>query len=347
MTPPPAYRRLRDAYIRGDADGVIGQAQALIDQLDGDPEHGDLVAPVLTMVGATLASQEHYADGLAYLERGLSMASGDTAQHEMGKGDTFAMVELDLLLLVGRYRDVWTIVQRLAEPDRPIESRLGAARAHIALATVFGDFDTAHNLLNTASGLAHQLRSRQQEVVVDGDRAIVAASRGRVVEAAAFADEVLPLLARPGPGARLAWARAQAVTVATSVARAAAEAGDAGTAERLLASIGAIADQTGRSFDRAQVDLARGTVWRAGGHLAEAEAPISSARRVFLSLGCAPAAAMAQLEEARLAVARGYQSSSRPLLERARAEFDALGLPREVASIDALLASGTATSSDA
>jgi hypothetical protein len=238
-------------------------------------------------------------------------------------------------MLVGRYREAWTVVQRLAEPARPIESRLGATRAHLALSAVFGDFDTAHNLLNTDSGLAHQLRSRQQEVVVDGDRAIVAACQGRVVEAAAFADEVLPMLSRPGPGAQLAWARAQAITVATTVARAAAEAGDAATGERVLASITAIVDRTGRSFDRAQVDLARGTLWRTSGHVREAEAPVTAARRTFLELGCAPAAAMAQLEEARLAVARGYEASSRPLFERARAEFDALGLRREVAAIDA------------
>ena len=36
--------------------------------------------------------------------------------------------------------------------------------------------------------------------MVDGDRAIVLAAQGRTVEAAVFADQVLPQLGRPGAG---------------------------------------------------------------------------------------------------------------------------------------------------
>jgi ATP/maltotriose-dependent transcriptional regulator MalT len=341
VIPPPAYRRLRDAYVRGQGGAVLAGAQAVLDELAVDAPAREFTAPVLAMVGASLAGQEQYGDALAYLERALTMPETPASAHEMGRDDTFALVELDLLLLVGRYRDAWPVIQRLGEPGQALESRLGAARAHVALAAVFGDFDTAHNLLNTAAGLAHQLRSRIQSVVVDGDRAIVLANQGRTVEAVRTAEEVLPLLARPGPGSRLAWAMAQGITVATAVARACAAADDVGTAERVMAGISAISGAPGRAFDEAQIALARGTLWRASGLLAEAEAPTTQARRSFLELGCAPAAALAQLEEARLAVARGYAASSRPLFDRARSEYAALGLRREVVAIDALLASST------
>ncbi len=212
----------------------------------------------------------------------------------------------------------------------------------MALATTFGDFDRAYQLLNTAAGLAHQLRSRPQQVVVDGDRAIVLAHAGRLTEASSLAATVLPRLSRPGPGPRLAWAMAQAVTVATTVARLAAAQGDVATAERLLAALSPIeaTHGSGRRYDDGQYALARGTVWRDGGHLTEAEPPLAAARRIFQALGCAPAAAQAQLEEARLAQLRGYGASSRPLFDRARAEFAALGLTREVADIDRTLIAG-------
>jgi tetratricopeptide (TPR) repeat protein len=317
---------------------VVARAQAVLDELAADPEARDLTAPVLAMVGACLAGQEHYGDALAYLDRALTMPETSAANHEMGRDDTFSLIQLDLLLLVGRYREAWPLIQKLGEPGRPLESRLGAARAHVALAAVFGDFDTAHNLLNTAAGLAHQLHSRIQAVVVDGDRAVVLASQGRTVEAVRVTDEVLPLLARPGPGPRVAWALAQGITGATAVARSCAVGGDVATAERVMAAISGIAELPGRAFDRGQIALARGTAWRASGLLREAEAPTTQARRTFLELGCAPAAALAQLEEARLAVDRGYQASSRPLFDRARSEFAALGLRREVVAIDAILA---------
>ncbi len=258
---------------------------------------------------------------------------------EIGTGESFWLIELDLLLLTGRFRDAWDLVVPLSEPARALESRLAATRAHVALATTFADFDRAYQLLNTAAGLAHQLRSRPQEVVVDGDRAIVLAYAGRIPEAASLADNVLPLLSRPGPGPRLAWAMAQAVTVATTVARLAGAQGDVATAERLLAALSPLEANrgSGRRFDEGQYALARGTVWRDGGHVTEAEAPLAAARRIFQTLGCAPAAAQAQLEEARLAQLRGYGASSRPLFERARAEFAALGLAREVAEIDRTL----------
>ncbi len=342
MIAPSSFHDLREAYRRGDATWVVENAQRVLDQLDSDTKHHELVPGVLVLVGGALAGREQYLDAIAYLHRGLEELPGAPASiREVGKGEAFALIEIDLLLLVGRFHEAWAIVAQLTEPDRPLEARLGATRAHIALAATFGDFDTAQQLLNTAAGLAQQIRNRLQAAVVDGDRAVVLALQGRVVEAVALAEQILPKLARRGPGPHLAWGVAQAITVSTTIARQAAELGDEPTAERFLAGIGAVATGSGRTFDTAQIALARGAVWRASGHLAEAEAPLATARRQFLALACAPAAAMAQLEEARLALIRGYQASSRPLFERARAEFAALGLQREVSRIDRTLASST------
>jgi tetratricopeptide (TPR) repeat protein len=342
---PAYFHELREAYRRGEATWVLENAQRVLDQLAEDPRHDDLVPAVLLMAGGALAGREQYLDAIAYLDRGLDELPDTASASELGHGEDFALIELDLLLLVGRFHDAWAIVTRLTEPGRPLEARLGATRGHIALAASFGDFDTSQQLLNTAAGLAQQLRSRQQIAVVDGDRAVVLALQGRVLEAAAFADQVLPSLARRGPGPQLAWGAAQAITVATTIARQAAENGDEATAERFLAGISGVAGASRRSFDIGQIALARGAVWRSSGHLLEAETPLASARRQFLALGCAPAAALAQLEEARLAATRGYHASSRPLFARARAEFDALGLRREVARIDRALASTAPPSS--
>jgi hypothetical protein len=339
VRPSPSFGRLRDAYRHGDSQRVIDGAPPLLDELRADAEQAQLVPLVLLVVGGALAAQENYVDALTYLHHGLSDLFGEQqelARRELGPIEQFELLELDLMLLVGRYRETWPVLQSLAEPARSLEARLGATRAHLALAAVFGDFDTAHQLLNTAAGLADQLRSHQLSTIVDGDRAVILAAQGRVAEAAAMAAEVLPKLARPGPGPQLAWSTSQAVTVATATARAAARAGDASTAERLLASISKVAERPARRFDAGQVALARGVVWSDTGH-GGAEQPIAAARRTFLELGCLPAAALAQLEEARVAIRRGYRASARPLLERARAEYDALQLPHEVAAIDALL----------
>ena len=175
--------------------------------------------------------------------------------------------------------------------------------------------------------------------MVDGDRAVVLASQGRTVEAVRAADEVLPLLARPGPGPRPGVGHGPGhhrrhrggPRLRPGRRRRPRPSGSWPPSAR-------VAELPGRAFDRAQIALARGTLWRASGLLREAEAPITQARRTFLELGCAPAAALAQLEEARLAVDRGYQASSRPLFDRARSEYAALGLRREVVAIDAILA---------
>jgi hypothetical protein len=342
ILPCRAYRDLVDSMRRGDTGAVLHRAQRVIDELSRDPEQAELVPAVLIMVGGAFAREEHFVEAAAYLERGLDTMDGTASVREIGSGDEEELLLLGLYLLCGRYREVWPRVQKLSEPGRSLEARLGATRAHTALATAFGDFDTAHQLLNTATGLAERLPSHQLSVMVEGDRAIVLAEQGRTLEATSFAMSALALLARPGPGRHLAWARGHAITIATTVARQVATGdGDLGASERLLAIIEPLVERDGRTLDRAQLALARGVVWRESGHLAEAESALDAARRTLLGLGCAPAAALAQREEARLAVVRKLEASAQPLYVRARDEFAALGLTREVAQIDTLLRAGS------
>ena len=337
LIPSRAYLDFREAFRRGDGDAVLGTGQLVLDQLGTDERQSGLVPAVLLMVGATLARLERFADATAYLERGLALLPGTAATREVGDGDWYALLLLDLLMAVGRFRDSWNRIQSLIEPDREARTRLGATRAQIALYAAFGDFETAQQLLNTAAGLADRVGSHQLAAMVDGDRAIVLAAQGRTVEAAVFADQVLPQLGRPGAGPLMRWSGAAAATVTTTVARHAAVAGDLMTAERMLFLAAEPAAGTGRTFDLAQLQLARGVVWREGGRTLDAERPLLEARHGFLALGCAPAAALAQREEARLALLKGMSASSRPLYERAREEFALLGLTREVMAIDAVL----------
>jgi hypothetical protein len=338
LVPDRSYRDLVDSMRRGDTGAVLHRAQRVIDTLNADSEQAGLVPAVLLMVGAAFAHEEHFADAAAYLERGLDTMAGTPSAREVGAGDDEELLLVSLLLLLGRYRAVWPRIQKLSEPGRSLEARLGATRAHLSLATAFSDFDTAFQLLNTATGLAEQLRSHQLAVMVEGDRAIVLAEQGRTLEATSFAMSALALLARPGPGRHFAWARSHAITIAATVARrVATNDGDLAASERLLAIVEPLLERGGRMLDRAQIALARGVVWRESGHVAEAEAALDDARRRLLALGCAPAAALAQREEARLAVVRNLAASANPLYVRARDEFAALGLTREVNEIEALL----------
>jgi tetratricopeptide (TPR) repeat protein len=337
LIPSRPYLEFREAFRRGDGDAVLGTGQLVLDQLGGDERQAELVPAVLLMVGATLARLERFADATAYLDRGLALLPGTAATHEVGDGDWYALLLLDLLMATGRYRESWGRIQDLIEPDRDPRTRLGATRAQLALYTAFGDFETAQQLLNTAAGLADRVGSNQLAAMVDGDRAIVLATQGRTVEAAVFADQVLPQLGRAGTGPLMRWSGAAAATVTTTVARHAAAAGDLMTAERMLFLATEPAEGTGRTFDAAQLQLARGVVWREAGRTVDAERPLLDARQGFLALGCAPAAALAQREEARLAMVKGMSASSRPLYERAREEFALLGLTREVTTIDAIL----------
>ncbi len=159
MIPPPAYRDFREAYRRGDTDTVLGTAQHVLDALAADGGEAASVSPaVLLMVGAHLARRERLLDAIAYLDRGLLQLPGSSATREVGTGDWYALLLVQLEVLVGRYQQAWPLIQQLVEPDRPIETRLGATRAQLSVNAAFGDYETAYQLLNTAAGLADRLR---------------------------------------------------------------------------------------------------------------------------------------------------------------------------------------------
>ncbi len=72
MIPAPAYRELRAAFDRGNVEAVLGQAQAVLDQIEPDPDQSVLVPAVLLLAGASLAGLQRYPDALAWLRRGAS-----------------------------------------------------------------------------------------------------------------------------------------------------------------------------------------------------------------------------------------------------------------------------------
>ena len=127
LIPGRTYLEFRDAFRRGDGDTVLGTGQPVLDELGADPRQAGLVPAVLLMVGATLARLERYADGCAYLERGLLLLPGTDATHEVGDGDWYRLNLLGLLLATGRYQDD---VERDPAPDRAGPEPGHTARRH-------------------------------------------------------------------------------------------------------------------------------------------------------------------------------------------------------------------------
>lgn len=251
--------------------------------------------------------------------------------------DWYELTLLDVELRLGRYDDVVARVPRLTDPTHHAEVRFAATRAHAAVLGMQGQFEGAHHLLNTAGGLAARIRSRFRMALVEGDRAVLLAHQGRILEAITAADRVLAPMIRPAVGEYQYWSNAAGAAVALSVSRAAASSGDHLTAQRMLLLGTDAAQRVGGSYLAAHVDLARGVFWFLERDLDDAEAALVSAGRQFGVLGCAPAVALATLEQGRLAQARGLVQSARPLYQRAFDDFRRLGQAREVNEIGRLL----------
>ena len=228
-------------------------------------------------------------------------------------------------------------VSRLVDPTHTADIRFAALRAHAAALAARGQFEGAHHLLNTAGGVAQRIRSRFRVALVEGDRAMVLAAQGRLLEAITAADRVLPSLIRPAVGEHQQWANTEGAAIALTVCRAAADAGDHLTAQRML-HLGTTATQrVGGAYLSAHLDLARGVSWLLEGDLDAAEASLVNAGRQFGVLGCAPAIALATLEQGRLAQHRGLVRSARPLYLAALEDFRRLRQPREVNEVNRLL----------
>jgi len=337
LIPSPAFREFRELARKGSDQAVIDRGQSVLDALGSDAAQQVLIPAALVLIGSSLYAADRFADAAAYLERGLADLPHSAANREIGDGDPYTITYLELLLRLGRFRDAWSIAETASEPTQSLEVRLGATRAQVAVTSAFGDFDRSQQLLNTAAGIAKRLRNRQSAAIVDGDRAMVLARQGRIVEAVALADQVLVLLGRLGAGPVLAQSSTQAVAITTTLARIAQRTGDDMTAQRMLLLAAGPTEHTGRRFDRALFELAQATVWNQTGFTELAEGAADDARRTFLFLGCAPAAAETQQLRGEIAACRGLTLSARPLLQQARAEYGALGLNRHVSDIDALL----------
>ena len=251
--------------------------------------------------------------------------------------DWFALALLDVWLRSGRYDDVLARAPNLVDPTHRAEIRFAATRAHAAALGARGQFEGAHHLLNTAGGLASRIRSRFRAALIEGDRAVLLAAQGRLLEAITAADRVLPSMIRPPVGEYQQWSNAEGATIALALSRTASATGDHLTAQRML-HLGTTATQRVSSiYLHAQLDLSRGVLWLLEGDLDAAEASLVSAGRQFGVLGCAPAGALTTMEQGRLAQARGLVRSARPLYERALADFRRLGQPREISELTRLL----------
>jgi hypothetical protein len=331
--PSPSYRRLRDAFQRGDHREVLATGESTVARLEDDgAQQGHLPAAML-MVGASLSQIEHYRDAVTWLEQGLVRLPGTASESEMGGGHWFHRTLVDLYLLLGRWTQADAYLEWLSRPDQPAESRLAAARGQAHLAAARGHFDRAHWLVNTAADLAQRSRSNRLRAIVEGDRVVVLALQGRLGEAVQFADDVAPRLAAAARGLQQADANAQAVAVYTTVARRLVTRDDLMTAHRYLLEAAVPATESRRTYCRAQLELAHAVVWLADGDVERAAGPLRDALRQFEALGTRPAAAIARAESARLAQAAGLAESASSLAAAADAELADLGFHVELVAL--------------
>ena len=343
--PPPSYARLTDAHRRGDHLLVLAEGDATLAALAADPTTDDLARTVACILGSVHAAQERFAIGASYLEYGLATdppddpaVAGAPPASPSTTRDWYALVLLDLHLKLGRYDDALAAVTPLLEPARAPDIRFAATRAQSAIATARGDYETAHFLLNTATGLALRIRSRFRSALVDGDRAILLATQGRLYEGIGLADRVLTSFVRPAIGDYQNWGNTEGAAIAMSISRAAAGAGDQLTAQRMLIQGTTAAERVPSIYLKAHLDLTRGVFWSAERSFDAAEAALLDAQRGFELLGCEPAMAVTTLEQGRLAHRRGLTLSAEPLYQRALAELRPLGHAREIGETRRLLA---------
>jgi len=332
LPPPPAPPRPADATAPGGAAPTPAPVAAPGPFSAPSPaanRGGVFAAPAAPgLPGAPLAS------GSAPASSALRRAARDA-----NRFDWFELTLLEVELRLGRYADVVARVPRLTDPTHQPEVRFAATRAHASVLAAQGQFEGAHHLLNTAGGVASRIRSRFRLALVEGDRAILLATQGRLLEAITAADRVLAALIRPPVGEYQQWSTAEGAAIALTVSRAASSGGDHLTAQRMLLLGTTAATQVGGPYLAAHLDLARGVFWLLERDLDAAEASLVSAGRQFGVLGCAPAVALATLEQGRLAHARGLVRSARPLYQRALDDFRRLGQPREVNELTRLLVS--------
>jgi hypothetical protein len=336
---PESYRRFRDAYRTGQFDRVVREGDALAATLDREPRHRAFVPATAMMFGAAYAELDAYATACRYLDYGLERYAEDESSHlkELGGADWFALRLVEVQLLLGRYGDAWILLTKLEEPDRRDLTRLAAIRGRATLNAIRGDYEGAHHLLNAAISVTDRIHSGFHVTTVEADRAIVLAMQGRMLEAIALADRTLERLAQPAAGGMGTWSAQSTAAITLTLSRLCLDAGNTADGERFLLTGTAAVDRARTTFLSAAVDLGICALWRAQGAEGAAEPLCTEAALTFGRLGCRPAEALATLELAKIADARGMATSAIPLLERARDEFSYLGHARDLRDADARL----------
>ena len=335
--PPASYVRIQNAYRRGDHLVVLGDGDRVASELAATEEDRALANELWCLIGTVHAEAERFEVSVRFLEHATGTPSTGQAETPDDRLDWFRVLLVDEYLRLGRYDDALAQLPRLLEPARAMDTRFAATRAQSSIAAARGDFETAHFLLNTATGIAIRMRSRFRAALVEGDRSVLLAAQGRFHEATASADSVLTSFVRPPIGTYQRWGNTHGAMVALTLCRLSAQAGDALTAQRMLIQGTTAVERAGTSYLRAYLELARGAFYGAEGRFDLAEAALFEASRGFNVLGCLSASAIATLEQGRLAWRRGLHLSARPLLERALVDFRGLGQTPEINEIRRLL----------
>jgi hypothetical protein len=249
--------------------------------------------------------------------------------------DWFELLLCEVHLRTGRSGDAADRLGRLIEPQRDVTVRFGATRALATVATLAGQHERAHHLLNTAGGLATRIPSRFRGALVEGDRAVVLARQGRLNEALAVAERVLAPLVRPVSGPYQRWGRHEAASVALALSRLAGRAGDGAAAHRLLGVAGDALGPVPDPVLDAHLHLTAAGVL-ADDEPDDIERRLARAATVFAHTGDRPAAALVTLEHARRAHQRGLDQSAAPLYDQAASELRACGWGVEARHAEAL-----------
>ena len=134
---------------------------------------------------------------------------------------------------------------------------------------------------------------------------------------------------RPLHGDYQLWSTAEGASVALTLSRACAHAGDQLSAQRMLHTGTTAVTQLPRAYFHGHLLLARSVVLEYDGRFDEAEEGLVDALSVFHTHGYRPAAAITVLEQARLAHARGLVRSALPRYAHAFEELRDLGQLRE------------------
>lgn len=329
---PASYVRIQNAYRRGDHLVVLGDGDRVASELAAAGDVA-LANELWCLVGAVHAEAERYGVAASFLEHATGSPTTWTAEPPDEKLDWFRVLLVDQQLRLGRYDDALARLPYLLEPTRSFDTRFAATRAQSAVAAVRGDYETAHFLLNTATGIALRMRSRFRGALIEGDRSMLLAAQGRFHEAIASADSILTSFVRPPIGTYQRWGNIHGATVALTLSRLSSQSGDALTAQRMLIQGTTAVERAGTAYLRASLALTRGAFYGTEGRFDNAEAALFEAAREFNVLGCLPASAITTLEQGRLAWRRGLYLSAGPLLERALLDFRALGQTPEINEI--------------